>query len=244
MWRNQADVGPSVRCESGEVHVWRIDLDSPAISLGTMKASLSHKERERADSFRSKQAHDRWVASRAALRHILSTYTGSTPLSLVFRTGPYGKPFLSSPAINIPFSLSHTGGLALLAISSESSLGVDVEYVHQIDELEEMSRHFFALSETGEIMALAPQNRLSAFFACWTRKEAFVKALGKGLRVRLDQFRVTVRPEEPPRLVSCDWPEPLKWSLTDLSESNVAAALAIRAATANIRRFDFPMTYD
>ena len=136
-----------MRCESGEVHVWRIDLDSPAISLGTMKASLSHKERERADKFRSKQTHDRWVASRAALRHILSTYTGSTPLSLVFRTGPYGKPFLSSPAINIPFSLSHTGGLALLAISSESSLGVDVEYVHQIDELEEMSRHFFSLSE-------------------------------------------------------------------------------------------------
>jgi 4'-phosphopantetheinyl transferase len=125
---------------------------------------------------------------------------------------------------NVPFNISHTGGLALLAISSRGRVGVDAEST--------------AL-EADEIMSLAPEARLAAFFACWTRKEAFVKAIGKGLYVPIDQFRVTVRPDEVPRLVSMGWYESSTWSLADVGEEGVAATIAVDGPPPVIRRFDF-----
>ena len=101
----------SMKCATEEVHVWRIELDSPAISLKTMDATLSHEEREKAKSFRSTQTRERWVAARGALRYILAAYVKSKPHSLLFQTGSCGKPFLTWPA-NIQFNISHTGGLA------------------------------------------------------------------------------------------------------------------------------------
>jgi 4'-phosphopantetheinyl transferase len=182
---------------------------------------------------------ERWVAARGALRYILATYAQSKPSSLVFQTGPYGKPYLSWPVVDIPFNLSHTGSLALLAVSSEGRVGVDAEFVHSIVDLEEISRRFFAAPEADEITALAPDARLAAFFACWTRKEAFGKALGKGLLVPIDQFRVTVRAEEQPRLVSMDWPEPSRWSLADVGEPGVAATIAVDGPAPTVRHFEF-----
>lgn len=103
---------------------------------------------------------------------------------------------------------------------------------------------FFAALEADEIRSLAPEARLAAFFACWTRKEAFVKALGKGLYVPIDQFRVTVRPEEAPRLVSTGWCESSRWSLADVGEQGVAATIAVDGSLPVIRRFDFPASFD
>jgi 4'-phosphopantetheinyl transferase len=228
-----------VRCATGEVHIWRIDLISTAISLKTLEATLSDEEREKANCFRSTQLRDRWVAARGALRHIVGSYVRSKPSSLVFQTGPYGKPYLSWPVVNIPFNLSHTASLALLAISSEGRVGVDAELIYPIAELEKISRRFFAAPEADEITALAPKARLAAFFACWTRKEAFVKALGNGLHIPIDRFRVTVRAEEPPRLVSVDWHEPSRWSMADVGEPSVAATIAVDGSAAVVRRFEF-----
>lgn len=228
-----------MKCATGEVHVWRIALDSPVISMKTLEATLSDEEREKANGFRLAQIRERWIAARGALRYILATYAGSKPSSLVFKTGPYGKPHLSWPVIKIPFNLSHTGSLALLGISSEGRVGVDAEFIHSIVELEELSRRLFAAPEADEIMALAPEARLAAFFACWTRKEAFVKALGEGLHVPIDQFRVTVRAEEPPRLVSVGWNESSRWSLADVGEASVAATIAVDWLAPTIRRFEF-----
>lgn len=227
-----------MKCATDEVHVWRIELDSPAISLKLMDV-LSHKEREKANSFRSTQTRERWVAARGALRYILAAYVRSEPHSLLFRTESYGKPFLSWPVTNIPFNISHTGSLALLAISSQGRVGVDAELIHSIVEVEEISRFFFSTLEADEIMSLGPEARLGAFFACWTRKEAFVKAIGKGLHLPIDQFRVTVRPEEVPRLVSIGWHESSRWSLADVGEKGVAATIAFDGPPPVIRRFDF-----
>ena len=88
-------------------------------------------------------------------------------------------------------------------------------------------------------MALAPAARLAAFFACWTRKEAVVKAVGTGLSAPFDGFQVTVRPDETARLISADWDEPDRWSLVDLSEAGVAAALAVEGQAPVLRYFDF-----
>jgi 4'-phosphopantetheinyl transferase len=232
----------AVRCANGEVHVWRIDLDLPAITLKMLDAVLSAEERERVVDFRSMEMRKRWVVARGALRCILATYTSAKPSSLVFQVERYGKPYISWPANNIPFNFSHTGNLALLAISNTGQVGVNAEQLQSNIDIEKISRRFFATSEADEIMALTPEARPSAFFACWTRKEAFVKALGKGLNMPVDQFRVTVRAEETPRLLSVNWCESSTWSFADLGEPNFAATVAVQGPAPAIRRFNFPMS--
>jgi 4'-phosphopantetheinyl transferase len=224
---------------SGEVHLWRIELDCAATSVAALKATLSTEELERAARFRSRELCERWTVARGALRCILAKYSQSEPNSLVLRAGPHGKPELVRPADNISFNLSHTSGLALLAVAGSGRVGVDAEVVRPGIEVADLSRRFFAPSEADEILGLPPQAQLAAFFACWTRKEAFVKALGSGLSVPLNRFRVTVRADEPPRLVSIDWDESEQWTLVDVGEPGIAATLAVEANSPVLRRLKF-----
>jgi 4'-phosphopantetheinyl transferase len=230
-----------VKCAPGEVHVWRITLDGTAGSVANLQSTLSPDERERAARFRTLELCDRWTAARGALRRILATYTGMEPASLVFETGPHGKPALASRSGSVSFNLSHTCGLALLGITASGQIGVDAESIRPGIEVEDLSRRFFAPAEADEILALATDAQLSAFFTCWTRKEAFVKALGIGLSAPLDQFRVTVLAGEPARLVSVAWDQTERWSLVDLSEPTVAAALAVEGPPPVVQRFNFAM---
>jgi len=205
---------------------------------------LSQEEREKAARFRTAELGQEWTVARGALRCILGTYTRSEPRTLVLGAGPHGKPELVGPGEDIPFNLSHTPSLALLAVAGTGRVGIDAETVRPVIEVEDMSRRFFAPAEADEILALAPAARLAAFFACWTRKEAFVKALGTGLSAPFDGFQVTVRPDETARLISVDWDAPDRWSLVDLSEAGVAAALAVERQAPVLRHFDFvpPLT--
>lgn len=234
----------ALRCALGEVHIWRIGLDGAIASVMGLSATLSPDERERADRFHLPELQEHWTIARGALRYILATYTQSDPRSLEFRVGPCGKPELARPPGDISFNLSHTGGLALLAVANSRRVGIDAEDVRSGIEVEEICRRFFAPAEADEILALSSETQLGAFFATWTRKEAFVKALGGGLSVPLDRFRVTVRPEAPAQLISVDWDEPAQWSLVDLSEPNMAATLAVEGIAPVVRRVDFtpPLT--
>ncbi len=216
-----------MRCVAGEVHVWRIELDSTASSVTALRAMLSQEEREKAARFRTAELCQEWTVARGALRCILGTYTRSEPRTLVLGAGPHGKPELVGPGEDIPFNLSHTRSLALLAVAGAGRVGIDAETVCPVIEVEDISRRFFAPAEADEILALAPEARRAAFFACWSRKEAFVKAVGTGLSVPFDGFRVTVRADQSARLISVDWDEPDRWSLVDLSEAGVAAAVAV-----------------
>jgi 4'-phosphopantetheinyl transferase len=230
-----------VKCATGEVHIWRIELDGPPSSIAALHSALSSEERERAARFRTLELRSRWTAARGALRHILAIYTGMEPSSLVFETGPQGKPALVPNSASVSFNLSHTSGLALLGIAESGRIGVDAESIRREIEVEDLSRRFFAEAETEEILALAPEAQLVAFFTCWTRKEAFVKALGLGLSAPLDQFRVTVSADEPARLISIAWDHADQWSLVDLSELNVAATVAVEGPIPVIQRFDFAL---
>ena len=228
-----------MRCAQEVVHIWRIGLDTKIATVAELTATLSAEERQRAERFRLPELRGRWTVARGALRSILATYIQSDPQSLEFRVGACGKLELARPSGDISFNLSHTGGVALLAIANGGRVGIDAESVCAGIEVEKICRHFLAPSEADEILALSPEAQPRALFSTWTRKEAFVKALGLGLSMSLARFRVTVRPEEPPQLVSVDWDEPATWSLVDVGEPNMAATLAVEGSDPIVRRFDF-----
>jgi 4'-phosphopantetheinyl transferase len=228
-----------MKCAPGEVHVWRIDLDCAATSAAALRATLSLEEKQRAARFRSLELCERWTVARGALRCILATYARREPSALVFREGPHGKPALTWPVEDIPFNLSHTCGLALVAIAGSGRVGIDAETVRSEIEVEDLSRRFFAPAEAAEILALSPDARLAAFFTCWTRKEAFVKALGGGLSVPLDRFQVSVRSDQPARLLWVDGEESDQWSLLDINEPGVAAALVVEGPAPVLQRLNF-----
>lgn len=226
-------------CVPGEVHLWRIELDCATTTLAALRATLSPEEEERAARFRSSELRERWTAARGALRCILAGYLKSEARSLQLRNGSKGKPELAGSAETVSFNLSHTGGIALLAVAANGRIGVDAEIIRAGVEVADLSRRFFAPAEADEILALPSEEQLVAFFACWTRKEAFVKALGGGLSVPLNQFRVTVRPGETARLISVDWDEPGEWTLVDVGEPGMAAAFAVEGKAPVVRRFNF-----
>ena len=229
-----------MKCAPGEVHVWRVDLDCAARTVAALRATLSPEEEQRAARFRSIELQDRWTVARGALRCILAAYARCEPGVLVFREEPHGKPVLTWPVEEILFNLSHTGGLALVAIAGSGRVGIDAETVRSEIEVEELSRRFFAPAEAAEILALSPDARLAAFFNCWARKEAFVKALGGGLSVPLDRFQVSVRSDQPARLLWVDGVESdHQWSFLDLSEPGVAAALVVEGPAPVLQRLNF-----
>jgi 4'-phosphopantetheinyl transferase len=168
----------------------------------------------------------------------LASYCQSEPNSLVLQAEAKGKPKLIWPANNICFNLSHSGGLALLAITENRRVGVDLEIVNPSTEVADLSRRFFAPAEARQILALPPEAQAAAFFACWTRKEAFLKAIGLGLSAPLDGFEVTLGPD-PIRLISADSIGPGEWCMVDISEPGVAAAVAVEGHMPALRHFRF-----
>jgi len=199
------------------VDVWRIAL--PEVEDTTL---LDEEERKRADSFRS--AHDRrvFVGAHAALRRILARYVEGP---LCFATGSHGKPALSPPQVR--FNLAHSDELALLAVSPDREVGIDVEPVR---ELAADAARYFSPAEQKALGSLPERERPLAFFLAWTRKEAYIKARGRGLSLPLDSFDVELRPGVPAALLATrpDAEDVIRWRLHGLDVGpEYAAALAV-----------------
>lgn len=162
---------------------------------------LDRDERGRAESFRFERDRDRFVARRGALRRHLGTRLGNDPATLRFACNDHGKPFLvDHPELH--FSLSHSAGLAVCATSTAGSIGCDIEHCDPKLADSAVAERLFAPAEIATLSSLAGDQWVDGFFACWTRKEAFVKALGLGLSHPLDAFVVSLDPTEAPHLVS------------------------------------------
>lgn len=228
-----------MKCAPHEAHVWRIELDCATRTVAALSVTLSLEERRRADRFRSIELRERWTVAHAALRFVLARYARCEPSDLVFKLGEHGKPTLTKPVVEIPFNFCHTGNVALVGISGGGRVGIDAETLRPDVEIEELSGQFFAAAEAAEIHALPPDERLAAFFTCWCRKEAFVKALGNGLSMPLNRFQVSVNVGETARVLWADGEDVNKWSLFDISEPGTAAALIIEGPVPVLRRFDF-----
>jgi 4'-phosphopantetheinyl transferase len=202
------------------VEVWKASLGTVASGEDdSLAALLSDDERTRAAQFVFDQDRRRFVRSRAALRTVLGQRLGIAPSSLVFAYGPQGKPELDAhhAASREHFNLAHSGDWALVALARDRRVGVDVEQVRPgLAETNIAQRHF-AAREVAALRNLPPEMQDEAFFRCWTRKEAYLKALGCGLSLALDAFTVSLAPGEPEILSSRDDPEVQKhWRLIEL----------------------------
>ena len=217
-----------------DVHVWRVALDRPSASVAALAGLLSAEEMDRAARFVFERDRRRYIVARAALRQLIARYVGRAPDSVPFRYGKFGKPRLdgrSGPAFNV----SHSEECALIAVSRRGALGVDIEAIRELRDAEDIATRFFAPGEVARLMALPAAVRTGAFFTCWTRKEAYLKALGSGLAKPLDAFEVTFGAGEPPRLtVLGDREETARWTVHDLRPVDGFAAALVTRTTASV----------
>lgn len=200
----------------GEIHVWRINLNELLPQLFFLNEFLDSSERKRAARFHFKHDQEHFTVGRGMLRRILSFYLPLTPREFEFVYNQYGKPGLN-PQIQprVQFNVSHSHGLALVAVSAQDELGIDVEWIRpELADLK-IAKRFFAPAEVDALLELPEARQKEGFFNCWTRKEAFIKAQGKGLSIPLNQFVVTLQPDQPAALVSTGWDEAEagRWSL-------------------------------
>ena len=231
---NWAEAPPSLSLESGGVHVWRVSLDQPDERLDRFRRTLEPDELNRASRFHFDKHRRHFIVARGFLRSVVARYVEMQPEALRFSYGAYGKPALASEQV-LRFNLSHSHEVALLAVARDADLGVDVEHIRADFASEEIAQRFFSRAEVEVFNSLPKDEQVAAFFRCWTRKEAYIKAIGKGLSQALDGFDVTLAPDAGPALLRAEGDDASRWLLTDLSAgAGYAAALAIEAPITTI----------
>jgi 4'-phosphopantetheinyl transferase len=219
------------------VHVFAVRLDDRALSTARW---LSPDETDRASRFHFERDRRRFAAARGVLRALLGRYLGVDPSALVFAYGRHGKPSLAPPWEGLHFNVSHSSDVALVALGTDHEIGVDVEHERPVAEMDSIRQRHFSPRENAEMDRLPESDRGHAFFLCWTRKEAFIKAVGDGLSHALDAFDVTVVPGEPARLlrVEGDPEAPRRFYLAGLEPAEgFAGALAVLGRPARVACF-------
>jgi 4'-phosphopantetheinyl transferase len=179
-------VPPHPELAAGDIHVWRIRLESPAPA----ESPLSAEEQQRARRLRDAQKRHHFSAGRAAVRNLLGAYTGTPPRELPFEFGPHGKPFL--PDSPLQFNFSNSGELGLLAVCCDRAVGIDIEYRDRNISVQRLAAHIFTAEEAATFQQLPDAELHAALLAAWTRKEAYIKALGRGFSLPLKSFSVAV----------------------------------------------------
>lgn len=221
-----------------EIHIWQAALDIGSDQAERWSELLSGDERERAARFRFERDRVRYIAGRAQLRMLLAGYLDASPAELVFSYGDNDKPMLAGDGPC--FNLSHSGALALYAVTADVEVGIDVELYEESFGGERIPERFFAPDEVLALRALPADLQPRGFLELWTRKEAFIKARGDGLSLALDSFSVTLGRDRP-RLLRTGWSqtEASRWSLLDLSDTdgNFIAAVAARTEEWRVVRF-------
>jgi 4'-phosphopantetheinyl transferase len=221
---------------TGEVHVWRADLNRDRATINTYLKLLSADEKERAGKYFFQRDREYFVVARGVLR-MISAVTSICHPNDGFSFNPYGKPALrQGGGDDLPrFNVAHSGTVALYAFTRGREIGIDIEYIQQNCSSLELAEHFFSPTEASMLSALAPQLRTLAFFDCWTRKESYIKARGEGLSHPLNRFTVSVTPGQPASLLTTDGDqrEASRWTLLDLFPGReYRAALAVEGRLA------------
>jgi 4'-phosphopantetheinyl transferase len=228
-----------LRLGSNEVHVWRASLDVNSPVRDRLSVVLSTAEQERAARFAFTRDCNRFAVARAILRQLLGGYLGEPPQDVALEILPHGKLILAATA-RIPslrFNLSHSHEFALFAFCLDHEVGIDIEKISPKVALEGIETRYFSPKERAELETLPQDLRPQGFFLCWTRKEAYVKARGEGLKVPLESFSVSLTPGKPAVLRSSDEE---RWSLYSLDPTaGFVGALAAEGRAHRLRFYEW-----
>jgi 4'-phosphopantetheinyl transferase len=227
------------------VYLWCIQLDQSMSCLKEAQQTLAEDEQTRAERFVFPQHRDRFIVTRALLRTILSRYLQVAPHSLRFTYEAYGKPILAEPAQqHLCFNLSHSETLVLCAVSRQRALGVDIEIVRPLADLLALAQNVFTAREYATLCALSLSQQTEAFFHGWTRKEAFIKAIGAGLSYPLQGFEVSLAPNDPCQLrhIAGDTNAAAQWMLINLTPvSGYVGAVAVQGIDLRFVCWQWPL---
>jgi 4'-phosphopantetheinyl transferase len=224
-----------------EVHIWTARL--PSALPPDVATTLSREECARASCFYRTADRFRYVFAHAVLRDVLSRYLDCPPSDIRFGKNPFGKPFLDETnGGRVPeFNLSHAGGLVLVGVCESRRVGIDVEEIRLMDDLSSIAKSHYTPQECAFIFTQVPKNQARAFFRCWTRKEAYVKALGEGLSIPLNSFDTHMQPD--PGISSHNRPrsaDGASWQLADINvPDGYMAAVAVETGMDRLVYFDW-----
>jgi 4'-phosphopantetheinyl transferase len=223
-----------------QVDIWRVPLDLPLETRRSLESLLSAEEATRAARFYFRADRNRFLVSHASLRDILSRYLHCEPRQLNYSVNAYGKPALDQGGLE--FNLSHSGDFALVAVTRGRKVGVDVERMRTGIEADIIGGQYFSPAEMSELQSLPVEQQETAFFICWTRKEAYIKAQGMGLSLPLDSFDVSLIPDQPAILQATrpDAGEAAHWTLLSLQVGvGYEAAVAVEGQNLEFRLWDW-----
>jgi 4'-phosphopantetheinyl transferase len=231
---------PMLQLHLDEVHVWRAWLDLPPLEIVSIKVTVSNTEMERAEKFHFQNDRNRFIAAHSYLRQVLARYLDLEPDEICYTYNEHGKPELDPGFDQLRFNLSHSKSVGLIAVTMKSRIGVDVELIKHNKDIKQIAQRFFSPGEIEQLLNQPDSQHDEAFFRCWTRKEAYLKALGVGMLIPLNQFEVDFAPGVPPRIKHTvgKESEAARWSLYHINpKEKYIGALAVEGKSAEIRFF-------
>jgi 4'-phosphopantetheinyl transferase len=204
-----------------DIHVWCVRLNTARPRIRKLQNTLTIEEVKKANRFRSEKDRERHIVARGVLRDILGRYLNTPPEQLRFTKGKHGKPALSLDQgdLGLHFNMSDSHHLVVYAVTRYRQVGIDLEHIQPIPEMEQIVERFFSIPEKEAFLAISPHERLDAFYRGWTRKEAYIKAKGQGLSIPLHQFEVSIASGEKAALLNVygDRKEASLWSLHEIT---------------------------
>ncbi len=228
-----------------DVHIWRASLSLSFASIQELKESLSLDERLKAEHFLFERDRSHFIAARGILRSMLASYLGVEPSAIRFCYENDGKPKLQSAfgKRDIKFNLSHSEALAIYVFTQGHEVGIDVEYMHEIPEMEQIVEQFFSVRERFFFGTLTASEKQERFFNWWTRKEALMKATGDGLSYPLDTFDVSAVPGKSFELLRTvdDAKEASKWTIGDVGPGEgFTGSFAVEGGNCEVQYWQWP----
>lgn len=228
MWRAYLNQDLTMAC--GELHIWSVRINDHNDRLEKYWQLLNEQEIQKARAFKFIKDRRCFIIARGALRSLLGSYLHISPGGIEFKYGPYGKPCIQDTRM-INFNISHSRNMILLGFVKKATIGIDIEYTKREVDVKKIAKHFFSKEEISSLAAIDEPYQLGAFYNCWTRKEAFIKALGSGLSFPLDQFVVSLDDASKARLIETKWDiyEKEKWTLQAIKpEEDYIGAVSVK----------------
>ncbi len=214
-WQKTPD---TLSLSKDHIDIWLCELKQLSGDINNFYSILSEDERGRADKLKVEDKKQQYIITRGALRQRLGLLANIDPKDFVFDYLEHGKPVLNNDARfkDITFNISHSNDLALIAVAQKQNIGIDIEKINHESDHQALMTRFFSKAEQAEFQTMLDANKARAFCACWTRKEAFIKAVGDGVSYGLDSFDVTVDPDKQALEINLHKPSEETWSAINL----------------------------